>query len=136
MGSAHRKEEHHDLRYPCPLHPIKIRGLHGKSLGSASRPRGAGEAGHRQAPGLRLDRRHRPQARRRFGPTHWRTDWIPLPAGLDRFPEISSNWSSRRNFGGIWHSDTAYPERPPMASMLLAREVPPDGGGDTLFSNM
>jgi taurine dioxygenase len=35
----------------------------------------------------------------------------------------------------VWHSDTAYLERPPMASMLLARELPPYGG-DTLFANM
>ena len=39
------------------------------------------------------------------------------------------------NFGGLWHSDTAYLERPPMATMLIAREMPPRGG-DTLFANM
>ncbi len=62
----------------------------------------------------------------------------PFLKGLDGFPEITPVVKLEHetvNFGGIWHSDTAYLERPPMASMLLAREVPPVGG-DTLFSNM
>jgi taurine dioxygenase len=34
----------------------------------------------------------------------------------------------------VWHSDTTYLPRPPMATMLVARELPPYGG-DTLFAN-
>jgi len=63
----------------------------------------------------------------------------PFLKGLDGFPEITPVVKlehEKVNFGGIWHSDTAYLERPPIGSMLLAREVPPNGGGDTLFSNM
>ena len=40
----------------------------------------------------------------------------------------------RNNFGGVWHTDTAYLEFPPMASLLYALETPPRGG-DTLFAN-
>jgi taurine dioxygenase len=57
---------------------------------------------------------------------------------MEGFPEIievKKLEHEKMNFGGIWHSDTAYLEVPPMASMLLAREVPPRGG-DTLFANM
>jgi len=62
----------------------------------------------------------------------------PFLNGIDGFPEITPVVKlehERVNFGGIWHSDTAYLETPPMASMLLAREVPPQGG-DTIFTNM
>jgi taurine dioxygenase len=62
----------------------------------------------------------------------------PFVKGLDGYPEIIEVKKLERervNFGGIWHSDTAYLARPPMGSMLLGREVPPVGG-DTLFANM
>ena len=62
----------------------------------------------------------------------------PFVKGLDEHPEIIPVLKLTHetvNFGGIWHSDTAYLEQPPMASMLIAREVPP-AGGDTEFANM
>jgi taurine dioxygenase len=62
----------------------------------------------------------------------------PFVDGLDDYPEIievKKLEHERTNFGGIWHSDTVYLERPPMASMLIAREIPPVGG-DTEFANM
>ena len=62
----------------------------------------------------------------------------PFVKGLPDFPEIIPVLkleNEKVNFGGVWHSDTTYLDVPPMASMLVAREVPP-AGGDTLFANM
>ncbi len=62
----------------------------------------------------------------------------PFVKGIEGFPEIITVTKLPHetvNFGGIWHSDTVYLDRPPMATMLIAREVPPFGG-DTLWSNM
>ena len=62
----------------------------------------------------------------------------PFVKGIDGFPEITpviKQEHERVNFGGLWHSDTTYLEKPPMGTMLVAREVPPYGG-DTLFANM
>ena len=61
----------------------------------------------------------------------------PFVQGIEGFPqiiEVKKLEHEKVNFGGIWHSDTTYLDIPPMASMLLAREVPPVGG-DTLFAN-
>jgi taurine dioxygenase len=61
----------------------------------------------------------------------------PFLKGLDGFPEIitvAKLEHEKINFGGVRHSDTSYLDIPPMATMLIAREVPPVGG-DTLFAN-
>ena len=62
----------------------------------------------------------------------------PFVKGLPDYPEIIPVLKLEHehvNFGGVWHSDTAYLDVPPMASMLVARQIPPYGG-DTLFANM
>jgi taurine dioxygenase len=61
----------------------------------------------------------------------------PFVRGFDEHPEIIAVKKLAHetvNFGGIWHSDTTYLEQPPMATMLIAREIPP-AGGDTMFAN-
>jgi taurine dioxygenase len=62
----------------------------------------------------------------------------PFVQGIAGYPEIIAVTKlpdETVNFGGIWHSDTVYLERPPMATLLVAREVPP-AGGDTMFASM
>ncbi len=70
---------------------------------------------------------------RRFGPPNR----YPFVTGLKETPEIIEilkTEADETNFGGVWHSDTTYLERPPGATMLYAHDVPP-AGGDTLFAN-
>ena len=60
----------------------------------------------------------------------------PFVQGFENFPhiiEVKKLAHEKVNFGGVWHSDTTYLETPPMGSMLLAKEIPPQGG-DTLFA--
>ncbi|NQV82773.1 MAG: TauD/TfdA family dioxygenase [Rhodospirillales bacterium] len=62
----------------------------------------------------------------------------PMVTGLDGYPEIVPVVKlehETHNFGGIWHSDTTYLAEPPLGAILVARELPPEGG-DTLFANM
>ena len=54
--------------------------------------------------------------------------------GASLITPVVKEADARVNFGGVWHSDTAYLEEPPKATMLLAREIPPFGG-DTMFAN-
>lgn len=61
----------------------------------------------------------------------------PFVKGLPDHPKIIEVLKlphERHNFGGVWHTDTAYLSAPPMATLLIAREIPPKGG-DTLFAS-
>jgi len=58
--------------------------------------------------------------------------------GMAEHPEvlelIKEADESGFNFGGEWHTDVTFRERPAMASILYGKEVPPFGG-DTLWAN-
>lgn len=48
---------------------------------------------------------------------------------------VASDETTVLNNGGLWHSDVTCDHMPPLGSMLLLKEAPPQGG-DTLFANM
>lgn len=82
----------------------------------------------------RLDPDSLRQAATQFG------EPVPYPfvAGMPGLPEVVEVLKLPHesvNFGGVWHSDTAYLEEPAMGAMLYAHTVP-SKGGDTLFANM
>jgi len=58
----------------------------------------------------------------------------PLPGHPHVIPIVKEP-DTRFNFGGGWHSDMSYQERPCKATLLYAIEVP-ERGGDTLYANM
>ena len=61
----------------------------------------------------------------------------PFVTGIDGFPyifEVVKEESETTNFGGNWHSDTTYLQKPPLGTLLYAMETPTHGG-DTLFTN-
>jgi alpha-ketoglutarate-dependent taurine dioxygenase len=72
----------------------------------------------------------------RFGKLHFH------PAAPRVFPEhpevfvIKADENSTYVAGEDWHSDVSCDAEPPMGTILYLTEVPPDGGGDTLFANM
>ena len=63
--------------------------------------------------------------------------YYPFAEGLPDYPEIfeiRKEPDQRKNVGARWHSDTTYLEKPPVATMLYAREIPAYGG-DTMVAN-
>ena len=64
----------------------------------------------------------------------------PFVAGLESHPHIVKvlKEADERHplvFGGAWHSDWSFQERPPAYTILYGHDVP-DHGGDTLWSNL
>ena len=65
---------------------------------------------------------------------------VPYVGALAQHPEVIAvlKEADERNistFGGTWHTDFSFLERPPVASILYAEQVPAVGG-DTIWANM
>lgn len=83
------------------------------------------------------DQQLTPEAQMRFGRCFGELDTHPFVEGMDWYPEvieIVTGPEDRFNFGGGWHSDVTFLEKPDLGSILYAVEVPAFGG-DTLFAN-
>jgi taurine dioxygenase len=71
---------------------------------------------------------------RRWAPIDINRFFTPVP-GHPEIAEVRKEPQQKANIGGGWHTDHSYDPIPAMGSILLARELP-DEGGDTLFANM
>jgi taurine dioxygenase len=83
------------------------------------------------------DQKIEPEDLMRIGGRFGEPCYYPFVTGLEGFPfifEVVKEESETINFGGNWHSDTAYLPQPPLATLLYALEVPKHGG-DTLFTS-
>jgi len=78
-----------------------------------------------------------PKQQLAFTRTFGQPDTYPFMTGMKEAPqviEIIKTKDESVNFGGSWHSDTAYMPEPHEGTVLYAVSVP-EFGGDTLFTN-
>ena len=78
-----------------------------------------------------------PEQQIAFGRRFGELDEHPFVFGNETHPElldVVTEPADRINFGGGWHTDVTFLEKPDLGSILYAVEVPPYGG-DTLFAN-
>ena len=55
--------------------------------------------------------------------------------GYEQIAEVRKEPDHKGNIGGEWHTDHSYDQIPALGSILLAKEIP-SNGGDTLFASM
>lgn len=61
--------------------------------------------------------------------------YFPKADGYDQIAKVEKVPGQNDNIGGAWHTDHSYDREPALGSILVARELPPQGG-DTLFADM
>ncbi len=61
--------------------------------------------------------------------------FFPAKQKYPEIAEVRKEKTQKTNIGGGWHTDHSYDQVPAMGSILLARELPTEGG-DTLFADM
>lgn len=114
--------------------------VHGIDVGSASDDdietilSALGEHGVVFFRGQDIDERQHIAFAARFAPINVNRFFAAHP----QFPEIAlvaKDVDQKDNIGGGWHTDHSYDDQPALGSILVARELP-DEGGDTLFASM